>query len=248
MRLVRYLASAGVASRRKCESIVRRGRVSVNHQSETNPFRTLVPSDSVQLDHSPVEVPLQKTVLMLHKPGGTVTTAADTHGRRTVMNLIPDLGVRLFPVGRLDMDTTGLLLLTDDGELAYRLTHPKYGVSKLYEATVARRLTTSDISSVSAGLDIGDGETGAVEVVNQVDSGNLVEITLRLYHGKKREIRRIFRALGIELLLLRRTSFANLELGDLPSGECRVLTQPEYKSLLKVVDLALTEMDRSDRV
>ena len=237
MRLIRYLASAGVASRRKCESIITGGRVTVNGKDETDPFRIISTSDSVELDQTPVKTPIEKTVVMLHKPASVVTTANDTHGRKTVLDLVSNIDTRLFSVGRLDKETTGILLLTNDGDLAYRLTHPKFGVEKIYEATADRFITDAEISSISSGVDIGEGETGQAEVVDQTDTANGVKITMKLLHGKKREIRRIFREMGLELTHLHRITFACLELGNLASGKHRILSNKERRLLAKTVDL-----------
>ena len=237
MRLIRYLASAGVASRRKCESIITGGRVTVNGKDETDPFRIISTLDSVELDQTPVKMPIEKTVVMLNKPASVVTTANDTHGRKTVLDLVSNIDTRLFSVGRLDKETTGILLLTNDGDLAYRLTHPKFGVEKIYEATTDRFITDAEICSISSGVDIGEGETGQAEVVDQTNTANGVKITMKLLHGKKREIRRIFREMGLELTRLHRITFACLELGNLASGKHRILSDKERRLLAKTVDL-----------
>ncbi|SUZ83211.1 uncharacterized protein METZ01_LOCUS36065 [marine metagenome] len=174
---------------------------------------------------------------MLHKPASVVTTANDTHGRKTVLDLVSNIDTRLFSVGRLDKETTGILLLTNDGDLAYRLTHPKFGVEKIYEATADRFITDAEINSISSGVDIGEGETGQAEVVDQTDTANGVKITMKLHHGKKREIRRIFREMGLELTHLHRITFACLELGNLASGKHRILSNKERRLLAKTVDL-----------
>lgn len=202
-----------------------------------DPFRIISPSDNVELDQTLLKMPTEKTIVILHKPAGVVTTASDTHGRKTVLDLVSNMDSRLFPVGRLDKETTGILLLTDDGDLAYRLTHPKFGVEKIYEATADRFITDAEISSISSGIDIGEGETGQAEVVDQTDTANGVKITMKLLHGKKREIRRIFREMGLELTHLHRITFACLELGNLASGKHRILSNKERRLLAKTVDL-----------
>ena len=237
MRLIRYLASAGVASRRKCESIITGGRVTVNGKDETDPFRIISTSDNVELDQTPVKTPIEKTVVMLHKPASVVTTVNDTHGRKTVLDLVSNIEPRLFPVGRLDKETTVILLLTNDGDLTYRLTHPKFGVEKIYEVMADRFFIDAEINSISSGIDIGEGETGQAEVVDQTDTANGVKITMKLHHGKKREIKRIFREMGLELTHLHRITFACLELGNLASGKHRILSNKERRLLAKTVDL-----------
>ncbi len=233
MRLIRYLAAAGVASRRKSESIIKGGRVEVNGETVRNPFRMLSAKDSVALDGESIAVPAERTVVILHKPAGVVTTVRDTHGRKTVMNLIPSTDRRLFPVGRLDKETTGILLLTDDGDLAYRLTHPKFRVDKIYEATVDRQPTPAEKSSIASGIDIGEGEIGRAEVVGQEFVAGDVKITLKLRHGKKREVRRILKTVGVQLKHLHRSAFAGITLGDLKAGESRFLTTEETYPLVR---------------
>ena len=237
MRLIRYLAGAGVESRRKCELIIKRGKVTVNGKNEMDPFRIISPSDNVELDQTPLKMPTEKTIVILHKPAGVVTTASDTHGRKTVLDLVSNMDSRLFPVGRLDKETTGILLLTDDGDLAYRLTHPKFGVEKIYEATADRFLTDTEIKSIFSGIDIGEEEIGQAEVIDQTDTANGAKITMKLHHGKKREIRRIFREMGLKLIHLHRSAFAGLELGNLASGEQRNLSHEERNVLGISVDL-----------
>ena len=235
--MIRYLAGAGVESRRKCELIIKRGKVTVNGKNEMDPFRIISPSDNVELDQTLLKMPTEKTIVILHKPAGVVTTASDTHGRKTVLDLVSNMDSRLFPVGRLDKETTGILLLTNYGDLAYRLTHPKFCVEKIYEATADRFITDAEINSISSGVDIGEGETGQAEVVDQTDTANGVKITMKLHHGKKREIRRIFREMGLELTHLHRITFACLELGNLASGKHRILSNKERRLLAKTVDL-----------
>ena len=233
MRLIRYLAAAGVASRRKSEAIIRGGRVEVNGEKERDPFRVLSEEDSVAVDGESIAVPAERTVLILHKPAGVVTTVQDTHDRKTVMDLIPPTERRLFPVGRLDRETTGILLFTDDGDLAYRLTHPKFGIDKIYQATVDRKLTTEEQTSIASGIDIGEGEIGRAEVVGQEFVAGDVKITLKLRHGKKREVRRILKTVGVQLKHLHRSAFAGITLGDLKAGESRFLTTEETYPLVR---------------
>ncbi len=147
------------------------------------------------------------------------------------MDLIPPTDRRLFPVGRLDRETTGILLFTDDGDLAYRLTHPKFGIDKIYQATVDRKLITAEKSSITSGVDIGEGEIGRAEVVGQESVAGDVKITLKLHHGKKREVRRILETVGVQVKHLHRSDFAGISLGGLKAGESRSLTAEEKRIL-----------------
>ena len=167
MRLNRYLAASGIASRRKCESIVKSGRVTVNGQRVTTPFCLLDEDDLVCLDGEVVALAQEKAVIILNKPKGTITSVGDSRGRRTVMDLIGEHNLRLFPIGRLDKDTTGVLLLTNDGDLAHRLTHPSFQIEKVYEALIAGQLSSAEIDRIEEGVDIGGGEMGAAHVVSQ---------------------------------------------------------------------------------
>ncbi len=236
MRLIRYLATAGIASRRKSEAFIRGGQVEVNGESERDPFRVLSASDSVSINGDTISVLFERTVLLLHKPAGVVTTVKDTHGRKTVMDLIPATDRRLFPVGRLDIETTGILLLTDDGDLAYQLTHPKFEVEKIYEAMIDRQLTESEKVSITSGINIGEGEIGHAEVVSQETMGRNVKITLKLHHGKKREVRRILSAVGLHVRQLHRSVFAGISLGNLEAGESRSLTSSEAFFLKRILN------------
>jgi pseudouridine synthase len=238
MRLIRYLATASVASRRKSEAVIRGGQVEVNGETERNPFRILSAVDSVAVNGETISIPSERTVLLLHKPAGVITTVSDTHGRKTVMDLIPATDRRLFPVGRLDKETTGILLLTDDGDLAYRLTHPKFEVDKIYEAAIDRRLTEAEKLSIASGINIGEGEIGHAEVVGQQTGSGNVKITLKLHHGKKREVRRILKAVGVRVRQLHRSVFAGISLGNLKAGEFRFLTGNESPFLDRILNHA----------
>lgn len=231
VRLIRYLSSCGVDSRRKCELIIRSGRISINGEKETNPFRILSKKDSIDFDGRPILPPNNQTTLVLNKPSGIITTAKDTHSRKTVLDIIPKINRRLFPVGRLDKETTGILLLTDDGHLAYCLTHPKFAIEKTYEAEVDRQLTYSEIKLITSGVDIGSQEIGRALIIRQTLVKGKIIISLRLHHGKKREIRRIFKVIGLKLQSLHRVTFAGINLGNLPIGASRQLTDEEYNFL-----------------
>ena len=231
MRLNKYLASCGVASRRKCEDIIRSGTVLVNGEIEVNPFRLLLPEDSILLDDKEMFSLVDTEVIVLNKPDGYITTTNDPQGRNTVMDLVKSQN-RLFPVGRLDKDTTGVLLLTNDGNLAYQLTHPKYQVEKVYRVQIMGFLSNNDIEQIKSGVMIGSDETGQGEVLfqNKV-SKSVTEIELVLTQGKKREVRRILSSLGYKVIALQRISFGGITTDGLNLGHWRRLSEEEALSL-----------------
>lgn len=231
MRLNKYLASCGVASRRKCEDIIRSGTVLVNGEIEVNPFRLLLPEDSILLDDQEMFSLVDTEVIVLNKPDGYITTTNDPQGRNTVMDLVKS-PKRLFPVGRLDKDTTGVLLLTNDGNLAYQLTHPKYQVEKVYRVQIMGFLSNNDIEQIKSGVMIGSDETGQGEVLfqNKV-SKSVTEIELVLTQGKKREVRRILSSLGYKVIALQRISFGGITTDGLNLGHWRRLSEEEALSL-----------------
>ena len=232
-RLNKFLASRGVASRRKCDELIKAGRVSVNGSTVLLPGVSVVPGkDSVELDGSPLAGPPASRYLMLHKPAGHIVSATDTRGRRTVLELIPPAFGRLFPVGRLDLDTEGLLLLTNDGALAHGLMHPSRGVEKRYEVLVSEIPAASALEALRRGVDLGEGDRSnpaEVSYAGRAGNGHLVRIALR--EGRKRQVRRMCRAVGLTVLRLVRTGVGSLELGGLPVGSWRELSGEEVRGL-----------------
>jgi 23S rRNA pseudouridine2605 synthase len=232
VRLARYLAHAGVASRRASEGLVREGRVRVDGDVVVDPARDVDEGSEVVVDGRPV-APEPREVFALNKPAGVVSTARDTHGRPTVVELVPS-ALRLYPVGRLDADTAGLLLLTNDGDLAERLTHPRYGVEKVYRARVEpARVSDSALRSLRAGVALEDGVTAPARV-RRLARG-LLEIALR--EGRKRQVRRMLEAVGHRVVALERVSFGQLRLGDLGPGDWRRLSASEVAALREVAGL-----------
>ena len=217
MRLNAYLARSGVASRRKADELIKAGRVSVN--GEPGQLNTFVETgDRVQVDGREVSAqPLAH--LLLHKPAGVVTTASDPQGRPTVLGLIPR-DVRVVPVGRLDVDTTGALLLTNDGDLAHRLAHPKYEVEKVYEAEVEGEPSDETLRRLAQGLKLEDGMTAPAEVRRLGSSA----IELSIHEGRNRQVRRMLEAVGHPVRALHRSRYASLTLKGLAPGEWRALT------------------------
>jgi len=224
MRLNAYLARSGVASRRKADELIQAGRVTVN--GKPGQLNTFVESgDRVEVDGREVSAqPLAH--LLLHKPAGVVTTATDPQGRPTVVELVP-CDVRVVPVGRLDVDTTGALLLTNDGELAHRLAHPKYEVEKVYEAEVEGEPSDETLRRLAQGLKLEDGVTAPAEVRRVGPS----TIELSIHEGRNRQVRRMLEAVGHPVRALHRSRYAGLTLEGLAPGEWRALTPSEVERL-----------------
>jgi 23S rRNA pseudouridine2605 synthase len=224
MRLNAWLARAGVASRRKADELIKAGRVTVN--GEPGRLNTFVHrEDDVRLDGRPLEKQRLAYVL-LHKPAGTVTTASDPQGRTTVVDLV-DLPTRVVPVGRLDADTTGALLLTNDGELAHRLAHPRYEIDKVYEVETWQQPTDAQLDELRAGVTLDDGPTSPAEV-RRVD-GACIELTI--HEGRNRQVRRMLEAVGHRVKRLHRSRYAHLTLEGLGPGAWRLLEPFEVERL-----------------
>ncbi len=233
MRLHHYLARAGIASRRGAEKLIIAGQVRVNGEVVTELGRQVGPADRVEYRGSPL-VPVQRhTTLVLHKPVGVVTTMRDPQGRRTVADLMRSAGVaaRLVPVGRLDYDTSGLLLMTDDGDLAYVLTHPRFGVAKTYRAVARGRIGPAQLERLAAGVRLEGKRTAPalLRVVALRRDHSVVDITL--HEGRNRQVRRMFEAVGHPLTTLVRTHFGPIALGTLPPGHVRPVTEREGREL-----------------
>lgn len=232
VRLQSFLARAGIASRRAAEDFICAGRVAVNGEVATLGQRVGA-KDVVTLDGRVVQAGQENIYLMLNKPTGFVTTAKDPQGRPTVLDLVRDVGRRVFPVGRLDLNTEGLLLLTTDGTLAHRLTHPRFGVPKTYVAQVRGALLPENTARLRRGVQLEDGfvRPEDVKVLDQEPACTRVSLTLR--EGKKREVRRLLAAVGAEVLALKRQSFGPLTLQGLESGRWRHLSASEVELLVQ---------------
>ena len=217
MRLNKFLSQSGIASRRKSDELIKMATTEVNGVLCFDPAYDVKKSDIVKYDGKKISVIEKKIVIMLHKPKNFITTVSDTHGRKTVMDLIPN-DIHLNPVGRLDKDTTGLLLLTNDGELHQYLTHPKNSIPKDYEVIIEGKLDNFQIKKIKKGVYIGQKEYGRANVLNQDTKKGRSKVVLQLTQGKKREIRRLFYRLGVKLLTLKRVKFSNLSLGNLNVG------------------------------
>lgn len=231
-RIAKYLARAGVASRRASEELVAAGRVSVNGEVIGSPGTKIVAGvDEVRVDGEIVSPPEELVYVMLNKPMGVMTTLDDPQGRPTVADYIPAGMPRLFPVGRLDYTTTGLLLLTNDGELAHLMMHPRHHVPKLYYAVVDGVPDSSDVTHLCKGVQLDDGMTSPAEarVVQVRERTAAVELVLR--EGRKRQVRRMLSAIGHPVISLSRTAYGPLDLGDLPEGAVRLLSPEEVSQL-----------------
>jgi 23S rRNA pseudouridine2605 synthase len=228
MRLAKYLAHAGVASRRAAEQIVAAGRVTVDGERVTDPAFGVDERSAVAVDGRAV-APEQREVHLLNKPAGVVSTASDTHGRPTVVELV-DSDRRLYPVGRLDADSTGLILLTNDGELAERLTHPRYEVEKTYRVRVSpQRPSERSLRALREGVELEDGRTAPAKV-RLVDPAT-IEITI--HEGRNRQVRRMLEAVGHRVVGLKRIAFGPLRLDRLKEGDVRRLSPAEVERLRK---------------
>ena len=225
MRLNAYLARAGVASRRKADELIKAGRVTVN--GEPGQLNTFVAKrDRVELDGRPLErQPL--AYVLLNKPAGVVTTASDPQGRPTVVELVADYGTRLVPVGRLDADTTGALLLTNDGELAHRLAHPRYEVEKVYEADVEGEPSDEALARLEQGVQLDDGPTAPARARRL--GPNTIE--LAIHEGRKHQVKRMLAAVGHPVTRLHRSRYAGLSVEGLGPGESRELAGAEVERL-----------------
>lgn len=229
-RLQKVLAAAGIASRRACEELIAQGRVEVNGETASLGDKADRARDVVTLDGERVNVDPDLAYVMLNKPRGVITTADDPQGRPTVMDLI-NLPQRLFPVGRLDQDTEGLLLLTNDGELANTLTHPSYEVERVYVALVVGAVRREVIAQLRAGVELEDGmaRPRSVKQLEQEKGRSLIEVVMT--EGRKREVRRLLGAAGLKVERLARVAYGGVELGELRQGKWRFLTQAEIGRL-----------------
>lgn len=234
MRLNKYLAEAGVASRRATDALIAAGKVRVDGRLVRDLGTAIEETARVEVDGVRVRPPPRKTYIVLHKPSGVVTTMRDPQGRRTVRDLLPRGAPRVVPVGRLDYDTSGILLLTDDGDLAHRLLHPRFGVEKTYRALISGRLTASALQALRSGIRLDDFTTQPcrVRVLGARGKSSLVEITLR--EGKNRQVRRMLAALGHAVLGLQRVKFGPIVLDELSAGQTRFLSNKELERLRRI--------------
>ena len=236
MRLQKFLAECGVASRRESEGYIADGRVTINGRAAKIGDTVDPRADTVLLDGSPVRRD-DKVYIVLHKPKGVITSAKDTHDRKTVLDCVQGAGGRVFPVGRLDLDVSGALILTNDGELAYRLTHPKYQVNKVYLAWVQGKMPQEAAQRLTEGVALEDGITapGQCRIVKQNETSTLIRLII--HEGRKRLVKRMCAAVGHPVRDLRRLSVGTVCAAGLIPGEWRYLTDDEVRSLRQMTGL-----------
>jgi 23S rRNA pseudouridine2605 synthase len=228
VRLAKFLAHGGVASRRRAEEVIASGRVTVGGEVVRDPARDVGEGDDVRVDGSLVGAEARE-VWAVNKPAGVVSTAREPGSRPAVVELV-DSQARLYPVGRLDADSTGLLLLTNDGELANRLTHPRYEVPKTYRVELRRPPGEKDLRRLASGVELEDGPTAPAEVRRLGER----EVEIVLHEGRNRQLRRMAEAVGNQVVALRRVRFGPIELGDLAQGQARRLSEDEIAALRRL--------------
>lgn len=231
MRLNKYIALAGMASRRGADELIAAGKVKINGAVWDKPGYNVIESDIVEVNGKRIEPVSKHVYIMLNKPKGFITTVSDEKGRSTVMDLVSDIEERVFPIGRLDYNTSGMLLLTNDGDMTYRLTHPKHEILKTYRAKVAGVLSPERVALLRKGVDIGGFITSPAEVtvIKQMERYAIVEI--KIHEGKNRQIRKMFAVVGNKVLDLDRIAIGDLYLGHLMVGHYRKLTKDEIEYL-----------------
>jgi 23S rRNA pseudouridine2605 synthase/16S rRNA pseudouridine516 synthase len=247
-RLQKVMAAAGVASRRVCEDLIAQGRVTVNGEIVDEPGRRVVSTDLITVDGTAIQTDTSKRYIMLNKPVGVVSSMADESGRPDLRDYVREYEERLFNVGRLDANTSGLLVLTNDGELAHVLAHPSFGVSKTYIAKVSGTVSAQTISRLTRGVELDDGPIAADRArALPGASGGVTLVELTLHSGRNRIVRRMMDAVGHPVLELVRRQFGPLTLGSLPIGRSRDLTKVELGRLLTISRSAPSDETRESK-
>ena len=239
MRLNRFLSSRGVGARRKCDEMIRQGRVKMNGHTVMEPgVQVEIGRDTIDVDGNVIETTVRLVYVLLHKPAGYVVTVRDPQNRPTVFDLMDGISQRIFPVGRLDLDVGGLLLLTNDGNMSYRLIHPRYEVEKIYTLLVRGRPNSKALRAIESGIQLEDGLTAPTEV-RILDNGEKITLLeMKMHEGRKRQIKRMWSAVGHPVVSLTRTAFAGLTIDDLRPGEWRFLRDDEVMWLKMNVGLS----------
>lgn len=238
IRINKYLARCGVTSRRHADQYVSDGRVTVNGTVVDTPGHMIdETADEVRVDGEVVAIVGGYTYVVLNKPAGYVTSLSDPHHQRTVTDLLAEVPARVYPVGRLDLDTEGVLLFTDDGEMAHRLTHPRYGIVRIYRARVEGRVLESVLPLFAKGIKLPDGNVGRAEVQIERAVKEDSILILRLKEGRKREVKHLCKAVGHPVIKLTRIEFAGIDCDRLKPGKWRYLTGEEITGLRKLVGL-----------
>ena len=235
MRLEKFIATSGIASRRAVKRSILAGLVTVNGEPVLVPGHPIdVETDTIEFDGKRVEPLTERIYLMLNKPAGYLTTRSDERGRPTVMNLVADLPESIYPVGRLDLETEGLLLFTNDGDFTYRLLHPSHEIEKTYLAWVKGMPNDDAIQQLRQGVTILSGTTAPAKVkrLKVSKDGASTQFEVVIHEGKKRQVRLMFKAIGHSVIRLKRVGIGNLQLGNLPQGQYRLLTPREITALM----------------
>lgn len=232
IRLQKFLSECGVASRRKSEELIEQGRVRVNGAVASIGYKVNPKKDTVQVNGKKIVKQKEKTYIMLHKPRGFITTMSDELDRKCVVELISDVPGRVYPVGRLDRDSEGLLLFTNDGEFANAMTHPRKHVPKTYRVTVRPGINEEQLTALTQGIIIDDRKTAPAEVRVVTKEENRVVLEVILYEGRNRQIRKMCEEIGLEVARLKRTAIGSVKLGMLKQGDWRNLTDDEVRKLM----------------
>lgn len=230
IRVQKLIATAGYCSRRAAEELIAAGRVTVNGKAAQT-GDSAEPGDVIEIDGKPIAPPGDKVYIMLNKPRGYVTTMSDEKGRRNVSELVSDLGARVYPVGRLDMNSEGLLLMTDDGDLAHKLMHPSHGVEKTYSVRVRGENIPAALETLRSPMEIDGKPISPARVVKKSVQGDSVLLHISISEGRNRQIRKMCAFSGLSVLSLKRISEGPLRLGELPAGKWRYLSQDEIDNL-----------------
>ena len=233
VRLQKYLADCGVASRRKSEELIIEGKVQVNKKVITELGIKVIPGkDTVCVEGKEVKPEKKKSYIMLNKPEGYITTSSEQFGRASIVDLIKDIDERVFSVGRLDKDTSGLLLLTNDGDFAYKLTHPKHHIKKKYVAEIKGAPDSVKLSKFRKGLKIEDYTTSPADIKLLASKRNSSIVEITIYEGRNRQVKKMCNTIGHPVISLKRIAIGRLELKDLPEGKWRYLSNSELKLIL----------------
>ena len=235
IRLQKYLAEAGIASRRKCEELILDGKIEVNGKVVTELGTKVTENDKVKYNGKLINPVEEKIYILLNKPIGYVTTVKDQFGRDTVLDLVK-VDKRIVPVGRLDMYTSGALILTNDGEFVNKLTHPKNEVNKTYNVTISGKITQEDVNKLQKGVKIDDNyitKPAKVKILKIDEEKNISRIQITIHEGKNREVRKMCEAIDKKVLALHRAKIGNLTVKDLPLGKWRYLKEKEVQELIK---------------
>lgn len=236
IRLQKYMAQCGVASRRKCEEMIKSGQVTINGEVVRDMGVKIDPShDRVFVNGKRISLEENYVYIMLNKPRGYITTVKDQYNRPTVMDLVKDISERIYPIGRLDYESEGLLLLTNDGNIAFHLTHPRHQIDKEYVVRVEGCPSSEDIDKLRNGIDIGGFITSPaqVDLIRKNKQTSLIRITIK--EGKNRQVRRMFDAIGHPVIYLKRIRIGNIKLGNLELGKWRYLTNKELEALKDLI-------------